>query len=454
MATTKVIQKAVTVPPDGVPPFAPGGLWDEAGLRQQVINAMGLTSGGLAARLPAQETDEDNPIIALITGVGDDDGDEADGVCDDPPSAGLLSACRITAPLGRFSRQSKSYDIDSFGRRSNRGVWKDLRILGGASAAGQANVPSLPGAGNVADIMRANTATAMFEVGVAMSRLMGRKTYTGNPTNNTSGGGYREFKGLELLVNTGYTDAISGSTACPAVDSVVVDFDGDITGEGDIVGNIAATYLELKQRAALMGLEPVTWAIAMRGDLFYALTAVWPCSYLTNGCAGVTGLSVNANDQIALRDRMRSGSFLLIDGDQVEVVIDPNIPMTQPDAVATPLAYSSDIYFVPLTVLGRIPVTFWEFLDYDMAGGAMDAARLFDYAGHFRASDNGRFLWHSKPPVNFCVQVVVKTEPRLMMLAPHLAARITGLSYSNLRHFRSPWTDEPGYPGYVAPEEE
>jgi hypothetical protein len=71
----------------------------------------------------------------------------------------------------------------------------------------------------------------------------------------------------------------------------------------------------------------------------------------------------------------------------------------------------------------------------------MEAAKTFAPDGQYYTSDSGRFMWHKKPPTNFCVQLLAKTEPRLVFLTPHLAARITNIKYTPLAHERSAFTD-------------
>jgi hypothetical protein len=66
----------------------------------------------------------------------------------------------------------------------------------------------------------------------------------------------------------------------------------------------------------------------------------------------------------------------------------------------------------------------------------MEAARAMAPADSYQTSDAGRFLWHKKPPTNFCVQMLAKTEPRILLLTPHVAARLTNVKYTPLAHER------------------
>jgi len=52
--------------------------------------------------------------------------------------------------------------------------------------------------------------------------------------------------------------------------------------------------------------------------------------------------------------------------------------------------------------------------------------------GFYSTSDGGRFLWERKAPNNGCVQVNVWAEPRVMLLTPYLAARLTDVKYTTI----------------------
>jgi hypothetical protein len=302
-------------------------------------------------------------------------------------------------------------------------------------------VPSLPG-GAVGQAANYEVSKALFEFGVAWSRDFARVTYTGTPTNNTANNGYMEFYGLDTLINTGYRDALTG-VACPAADSLIRTFSGlNVSGnEATIVRELTFIMRNLKFLARKAGLDPVNWAIAMSFGLFYALTDLWPCSYLSYRCSVSTGSTqfISSGEAERMRDEMRAdlygytGQYLLLDGQKIPVVIDDAITETQPVAAT----FESDIYFVPLTVMGGMPVTYWEYINYEhpgAPGSAMDAANVFAPPGTFYTSDNGRFFWTKKPPTNFCVQVAAKTEPRLLLLTPYLAARLTDVRYTPLQH--------------------
>jgi hypothetical protein len=441
--------KAVSSTPTTTYGHGNGGLFSTPGMSRPVISAMLLPQMGLQSRLPVRPANEVNPLYGIFTGVTATTGSEPTGVCDDPPVAGLSKLCTHSFVFGRQSRMSRVLDLDRIGKITNRGEFLDYQFIGNPFQDGKVpTAPTIPGGAAMADVLNRETSKILFELAVAWSRDFAKEVYTGNPTNNTSGGGRTYYYGLDALINTGYQDAITGQ-ACAAADSIVANFGNqNVSSNGALlVSTIASIYRRLRYIASRAGLDPVTWAITMPESLFYEITAVWPCAYNTSACQTLPSGStqfVAASDQIAMRDSMRgdiyarTGQYLLIDGQRVEVIIDDAVTETEGFANGT---FQSSIYFVPLTIMGGAPATFFEYFNYDITGGSMDAARLMAPGDSYYTTDDGRFFWHKKPPTNFCVQLLAKTEPRLLLLTPHLAARLTNIRYSPIAHVRSPFTD-------------
>lgn len=432
----------------------PYGLMSAPGLSRDLVNAMLLPYTGLASRLPSFPSNEANPLYGIITGQTTGSGSNPTGVCDDPPMAGLLKLCTQSAVYGRYSLQTPVIDVDRVGLTTNRGEFYDFRLIGNPLAvAGVENTaPSAPGGISLNDALNNEIAKAMFELSVDWIRRYGPMLYTGNPANNTSGGGYKEYRGLNGLINSGYRDAETG-IACAAADSLLANFASAnvSTTATNIVPLLTSMCRRLKINARGMGLWPVKWVIVMRESLFYELTQIWACSYATYRCATLGGFSTSQVNNIDNRDIMtlrqgmrgnmenRTGQYLLIDDEQWEVVFDDFVAET---ALANG-AFNSSIYIVPLTVIGGRPVTYMEYLNYDMPNGALAAARALAPGDSFTTTDGGRFLWHRKPPTNFCVQALVKTEPRLILRTPQIAAKLTNVAYTPLAHERD-W-DPTGY---------
>jgi hypothetical protein len=448
--------KAVSSTPTTTYGHGPGGLFSSPALERPIYSAMVLPSAGLASMLPAFPSNSTNPLYGIFTGVTATSGSEPEGVCDDPPTAGLSKLCMHQFVFGRYSRQTRVFDIDRVGRVTDRGEHLDFQFYGNPTEGLGGNsgpfLPTLPGPAAIGNAANNEIAKALFEVGVAWSRDFARQTYSGNPTNNTAGGGYKEFYGLDSLINTGYRDAETG-VACPAADSLVMSFanqnisTGGATVAAAIVKQMTWMYRLVQNIAGRANLMPARWAFAMPFSLFYEIVNIWPVTYSTYRTAAITPTGattfVSADVELRMRDEMlgdmtnRTGQYLLIDGQKVPVVIDDAISETE----LTSGQFSADIYLVPLTVLGGRPVTYWEYFNYNMAGGPLEMARAIAPDGSYYTTDNGRFMWHKKPPTLWCVQAVAKMEPRLLLLTPYIAARLTDVRYTPLQHERSAFTD-------------
>jgi len=435
-------QKHTTPAGTPVGPYlhGPGGLFGVSGIEREVISTR-LQPMGLASALPVKGSKLMHPLFGYITGFGQATGEVADGVCDDPQTAGPASSCLQTAPYGRYEFQTREAEINRIGQANDRGEFFDLALLNAPLAREMGGIfPNLPEQGRL--LAGAEILARMLEVGVAFQNLLLRKLYTGTPANNSAGGGFKDFIGLDILIGVNKVDAITGSD-CAELFSDIKDFNYGCVDNANLDPGIVEviTYLlrYVKHNASRGGFNPVKWVLAMRDDLFYELTAVWPCTYLTYRCIvsttnGMQG-TLDVGDAIAMRDAMRTGSYLVIDGQQIPVVIDDGI-VEESSSDTNRLnqgCFASDIYLVPLTVGGGIPVTFWEYFDYraDVLPNVADGRM-----GGFYWTDDGRYLWHNKPPKNFCVQQIAKIEPRVILRTPQLAGRITNVCYCPLQHTR------------------
>lgn len=455
---------AQKVGPTGTPvgPYAggAGGLWGVAGLERDVISTQ-IMPMGLAGRIPARGTNVINPMFPYLVGFDDDSGSDPVNVCDDGKTAGALETCLQTAMFGRYTRNTREFEVNAVGKQQNRGYFQDMRLVN----------PPLTGNGllgnnGIVIPASANAATAdffnegqmrMVEVGQSFQRLLGRQIWEANPVNSNAAGGYREFPGLDILIATDHRDAIT-QTPCPSLDSDIKDFNykavDDLTASGDIVNALTYMARYLKHNAEASNMSPTTWAVVMREELFYEITAVWPCSYLTRGCAfrnvdGTQVLNVDAGDQIAMRDAMRNGRYLLIDGVQYEVVFDSGIreetKATNPTKLTVAGTFASDIYFIPMTARG-IALTFWEYFDFSGPNAAMDAIRELGFDNWYW-TDGGRYLWARQPILNWCLKLIAKVEPRVILRTPHLAGRLLNVKYQPLQHTRDAYNDDPYFVG-------
>lgn len=433
--------KAVSTTASSIYGHGPGGLFSSPALEQPVFTAMVLPRNGLQDVLPVFPSNTMNPLYGLFTGVTATTGSEATGPCDDPPVAGTSKLCMHSFVFSQRMRQTPVINILDVGRISNRGEHFDLQFLGSPFVDGtKPNVPTAPTGINPNEVLRTEQAKRMFELAVTFSRDLAVEFYTGNPTGNSAGGGNQYFYGLDILINTGYKDAITG-IACPAADSIVESF-GSVdftvgTNGASFVRKITSMWAALQMLSVQVGLAPVQWALTMPSSMFYELVRIYPLQYNTlfNQTA-LTGTSnllyVDGTEMAKMRTDMmgdianRTGQYLIIDNARVPVILDDGIVPT----VSAGGAMTASLYFVPLTVLGGRPATYMEYFDWTAPGAAMDFARAFGNNQYYNVSDNGRFFWHFKPPSNFCVQMLAVLRARLMLLTPHLAARLTNVKYT------------------------
>ena len=422
----------------GVQLHGPGGLLATPGLSKQIVNAA-IMPRGIAGRLPVRASIDTNEIFAIFTGQLTSTGIEPTAACAEWPMVGQFKVCKQQHPFGQQGRESQVLNIKYAGQITNRGEFTD-NVLFGQPNMGD-NVVAAP-----IDWGRAlqnEVEKKLAELYAGYFRDYARFTYTGNPAVTAGSQGWMQYRGLDLLVATGKRDAISG-VLCPAADSKVFDFNGtnaSVNGAA-VYAIIANQVTNLEREAEQLGFE-VKWALTMRYGAFWALTQIWPCVYATSGCQtapiipGIVSSSLTEATQ--MRDEMRNGRYLLIEGKRYEVVIDDTITETAAagGAVGT---YQSDIYFLPLTANGQ-PALFWEYFPFD--AGATEAAARMAPNGYFTAMANGRFLQVRQSPTHTCVQVEIIERPRLILLTPFLAARFQNLRYNITIHERDAFPNEP-----------
>jgi len=420
--------------PGAVYSHGPGGMLTFPGVDPAVFSAtMGNTS--ILGELPASPSLYTNPTYLTITGVRDITGAEKDGVCDNAPTAGLMKSCMATSVFGRYERATPVIELNRLGARVDRADPIDLRLIGsplataGPFAGPNADVNGAPG-----DLLTNEVSRKFWERNVSMYRLLSGQIWTGNPTNNSAGGGYKEMTGLAQLVNTGYADAETG-VVCPAVDSYVRSFAyGNVVDDAtNLVAALTDMFWQVKNRADRSGVQPVRWAWAMRSQMFYEITSVWPCTYLSYRCAPGTNMEgqIDAADAVRFRDEMRAGKYLMLDGIRVDVILDDNIPETSntDNANVTSGCFATDIYLLPFSVVGGQSVLFLEYFQYQNpsiqeALGNMILGRI-----------EGAFLsWPRQ--TNQCIEWQTKIEPRLVLRTPWLAARLQNVQYCPIQHQR------------------
>lgn len=426
-----------------------GGLLTYPGIDPNVYHTITGQLPGLMSHIPTRADRFAHPMFEVLTGIGAGSGSEKTNVCDNAPIGGVLAGCKFTAPFGRYERSTREVEINRLGLLNNRAEPMDLTLRGRA-AFGFGNL--VDGSGPPADVLTNEFNRLFWERAVEFQRLLNLQLWAGNPANNTVGGGYREFAGIDLMLSSsaGWIDAETGS-ACPSTAPDLKNFNcARVDQDGDgLVNALTYMYRYVRDRAMRTGLMPVRWAFVMRADLFYEVTKVWPCSYLTYACQNPTNtalaLSIDAGDTIAMRDNMRTGLYLLIDGVQVPVILDDAIPFdtNTTNALVQSGCFCSDIYLLPFSVEGGSQaVLYLDYMDY-RAGGVGSAVN--DALGLYRVMNGGAFV-ETVRQTNWCVVYQAKIEPRLVLRTPWLAGRLQNVGWCPLQ---TPPQSFPGDPYFL-----
>ncbi len=415
----------------------PGGLLATPGLNKQIMNAM-IMPRGLAGRIPIRPSIDTNEIFAIMTGLTASTGAMPTAACSDWPVVGQFKICKQQHPFGQQGAESQVLNVKYAGQLINRGEFRDNTLLGKPNTGDD----RLPGAIDWTRALQIESEKKLGELFLGYYRDYAPYIYTGNPQTTAGSQGWMQYRGLNLLINTGKRDAISG-IACPAADSIVIDLNGTSinTSGATVYGIIANVMTNLERLSEQLSLD-VKWAITGRYGAYWTITNIWPCVYATTGCFGLTDTirTQSLTEAVEMRDRMRAARVLTIEGKDYEFIIDDAIPETiaAGGVVGT---YQSDLYIVPMTANGE-PMLFWEY--FPMIEQAIQAANAMAPGGYFSTLDNGRFLFSRLSPTHTCVQVEITERPRLILMAPFLAARIQNLRYTISVHERD-WNPDSPY---------
>lgn len=439
--------------PAGPYMHGPGGIFGVAGLERPVISTR-VQPRGLAAVLPWKPNAEMFPFFPYITGFKADTGSDPVGVCDDGKVAGVIKGGLQTAQFGRYTRMTNPLERNRLGQRVNRGEFFDLAMVN--NPLGPDNLSGVTPSSAMADGAFNPNLEIMgrfAQVGISFQNLLIQQLWQGNPANNSgplnnpTSGGYLEFPGLDILIGTAKYDALAG-VALPSLNSYVVDFGynliTNLASGVDIVAQMTYAFRQVRHNANRMAFSNPQWIICMREEAFYEISGLWPCSYMTQRCQfrtnnGTIIQNVDAASQVRMTDDMREGQYLTIDGRNVPVVFDDgiteNVNGDGASAQIGPGQYASDISIIPLSASG-MQLTYWEYFPYDTTPN--NAMQEVGPSRDFW-TDGGKFLWTHKPPTMWCEQWAAKIEPRVILHAPQLAARINNVMYQPLSHTREPF---------------
>lgn len=452
-------------PAAGVAPYGHGygGLFSQPGQDSNVFSAIMLPQMGLMDELPVMPAGTsappefggaESPMFTTVTGVTQGAmetwANQPNGICDPAPEGGLMKVCTVTAPYGRISECMRAIELDRIGSYINRSEPADLRIMNPVTPQGRSGGGVLPMLGLAGNPLNIEVQRRMFEAFVSFKRLLAPLVWTGTPAANKAGGGAAQWIGMETWVNSGnHRDAISGAV-CTALDADIKQFGCSMVNgtARSIVQYLDTIFGYLEHKASRQGLNPVDWAIVMRPELFDEVVKVWPVeqhlwalqeiAQYTNG-----RVMIDASDATNARMDMLTNLFLPVRGKRRRVILDDGIPEEDITNNGALLAgqYCSDIYVIPLSVLGGVPVTYWEAYNFDN-GNLREALELVQSREAVWTTDGGRFLMYTRR-TETCLNLCWRVRPRIVMRTPFLSARIVDVGYQPLQHFASPFPASP-----------
>ena len=408
--------------------YSEGGLFGSCKNDPVLINAL-VGPQGYEAKLQFQSTMTENPIVESLTRIASTGYAQSTSCAD--CGTPTIQRCAQTACFGRICQQTEEVLFDELGLKANNQV-NQLSLYGNITdPAG--NVLIRQGQ-PVTDMLTLYAVAAAYN----LRRRLGELWWSGNPASNL--GGYSEFPGFDLLINTGKVDALTG-LGCDALDSVVSTFSNNVVGAAgspSIVAQVAAVVRSIRYRIARagFGLAGVQMDIVMHPTLWDCVADAWACEYGLSCQSTSANITMN-NDAMALanlRDGFIAEGYLPIDGINYPVTLDNGIAVTlRPYGDET--SRCSTIYVITRVVPGGPPVpdspgggvvTYGEYQDLNGTGGA--AIRQFgNMFNHLQVTDGGRYVVAAQESGGYCVDLKILSKPRLRMLMPWTSGRITNV---------------------------
>lgn len=421
--------------------YGQGGLFSNPFNRPEMFSAVQQPMS-FWSMLSMRQSLIQNDVTEVLTGAGAATGANPADVCGVPPVPGDLLSCRIWLPFGQYFAGSKVIDVTKIGMLDTYGV-NEREIVNLVNAEGWFVPEALRASGAN---LRSEPAIQMFNLATMLARQGATVEINGNAAlayNASELGWIREPYGLSYLIKDGYAD-VSG-TACPALDSIVLDWDAavDASSSPEYAGNLPAAIHDmmfaLQTRARAVNMADTRWIILMDERLFRPLTFVFACTYALSRCGDATSGTPIGREMAVIEQRqndMQRGQFLLVAGVPYPVVFTSGVDLSGS-------SLTDSIFFVPIYGAGR-DLTYLEYFPMDNSA-ALEYNRLGgNTTGRFY-SNNGMYVFATRSS-GLCDQWIVSYRPRLKLEVPFLAGRIDGITFSTFIGFRSPF---PGNSSYV-----
>ena len=392
-----------------------------------LVNILGIN--------PSFYTDE---ILEINTGVTAAAGTNATSACGDPPVAGQAKVCQQIYRFGRYHMKTRLNALPEIGQLRNRAD-VPAEILN----AGPTGNPLVPDLMYRLDDPRSQLQYELWLLGVEFERTLDLLLVQGTAAAaaNAHLGWSVEFDGLDQLVTTGHTDAVTGIT-CPAMDSAIVTYSANVnttTADGrNIVQVMADQMYGLRTRADKMGMGNTQWVILMRREAYRAFAEQYACTYNLFRC---TGSQYEETNQDALqvnqfRLAMQTGQYIEVEGIRYPVIVSEGIPQTTPAANTM----ESDMYILPVSANGA-PLLRLEYYPMDN----QYTTEFTQFAGTEVITMNNGMWMAGERSTGLCEEYHFLNKFRLVLEAPWLAGRVDNLQYSFFAPIRNAIPDSSFY---------
>lgn len=394
-----------------------------------ILNAA-LSDVGIAAWMnwyPSVDRNREQALISQMT--KDHCGANQTGPCTTCPSY-VFKGCEISFCFGRLCTETPEFLADDMGVNPSS-QYPVRRIYGS-----ERNTGALP-----SPVTR-DDEWAWTMAGIAMRGRLNQMMWPGTPANNSALGGYREFKGLDMLINTGYRDVETGAL-CAAADSDVKAFnnqfvcDTNSTNPYNIYQYMTQLYRTIQMRAMMSfneSINPADMVWVSAPEVIDGIIDCLACTYYP--ClagVGSTALNLSADGAARFRDNMVANQVLHIDGVDIPYLKDSTV--TKTTGLAFGDATCADLFLLTRRH-GPMELVFGEFQDMEKAPD-QKMFNLPNPEAALFASDGGRFLW-TVERIKWCYTASVLLKPRVIVLAPWLQGRITNVCVRSPQHYPDP----------------
>lgn len=401
------------------------GIYSTPGVRPGMWNVVPRVRS-FAQAIPMFRSVNMNELIDVATGVSAGTGNNQTSACTVGPKPGHLLGAQISATFGIIHGSTKIFDITQVGMRRNRAdVDREVFNQARVQNAWLPDVPGIDGEGRYWTALRAE----LYALGIDMERNVSQVHFKGVAGTESNDYRYvaRQWNGLDSLIKTGWTDAVTG-LAVSGLNATVVSWNAALdatVGGRTLLAAVQDAYFAQTDFLYRLGITP-QFALVMRPDTFRALAQQWACAYATTRCTSSNAgqpLVQDANAIVTLREDILRRQYLPMEGEDVPVLLDDTIAR---DTLGNN-QYKSDIYGVMLSGNGR-PTVYGEY--FDMGNAEAMEVEGFLTGGNSQVLNGGLYRAFRRE-TGGCIEFDFFARPRLITDAPFAHFRIDDVAYNS-----------------------